>query len=303
MQDKTQEEIEISAQEAPASHQELLDQIGSKLITARESRGEKLEQAVRTLKLQKSHLQALEDGRWEQLPDQVYALGFLRQYAKHLNLDISKELEQLSDAQYRLTKPLTFPDPPVAPSRKWAWLSGIAFVLLFVIFNIMNSGDDEHEIITAVTPESNVFSEPAAPASEPASSRLDESFAEEKPATVEPAPHKVVVDLSEEQVKPAKAKKKQAAAVHLYRFEAATGAVWMQVYAANESDTAKGKLLKEVLLQQGQYSTIRQAGESLWINCGNALSLRVKVDGKIVADTGTLGGGKKILRNFHFKLN
>ena len=114
----------------------LLQQIADKLTHARQSQGYSVDEVVRTLKLRKRHVLALERGDWEQMPDDVYIIGFLRQYASYLNLDLSDEIHRLKDDDYALTRPLTFPDPPVAPSRRWAWISGIAFIALFIFFNI-----------------------------------------------------------------------------------------------------------------------------------------------------------------------
>ncbi|OIO73197.1 MAG: hypothetical protein AUJ57_04770 [Zetaproteobacteria bacterium CG1_02_53_45] len=306
MDEIAQQDIESSAPGEFTSRQQLLMQIGGKLIAAREARREKIDQAMARLKLHKVHIQALESGNWDMLPDQIYAIGFLRQYAAYLELDLSKEIGLLSDAQYQLTKPLTFPDPPVSPSKKWAWVAGIGFVLLFIIFNIISNNSDHVEPITTATTdqEASINYGEQQPVAEPAEQAA--ATADDSPDTATrpnmPA-HKVVVDLNESTDAPAQEVATAAPVDHEYKFEAATGAVWMQVYSANASGSAKGKLLKEVLLQEGQYATIRDSSASLWINCGNALALRIHVDGKTVADTGTLGNGKKILRDYRFSLN
>ncbi len=298
MDDTLEQKTEECEAAEITSREQLLKQIGCKLLAARESRGIKIDQAVVKLKLQKVHLQALEAGNWEQLLDQVYALGFLRQYAQYLKLDLSTEIGQLNEDLYKLTKPLTFPDPPVSPSKKWAWVAGIGFVLLFIMFNIMDNSE-HNETITTVSNERAADNYNKLPVTN-TDVELDDGLKTE--VAPEPKPtHKAVVDLTAKapDITPEPA---TISLVHEYRFEAVTGAVWMQVYAPNASGAAKGKLLKEVLLQEGQYSTVRLSSESLWINCGNALSLRVKVDGKIVSDTGKLGGGKKILRDFRFSI-
>lgn len=132
-------EAESTAETAAQSpRQLLLAQIGQKLIQAREAREEQLSVITRKLRLSKAHLQALEAGNWDELPDDIYALGFLRQYSKYLALDLDDDIQRIKHDQYVLTRPLTFPDLPVAPSYKWAWIAGTAFVILFVAFNIVN---------------------------------------------------------------------------------------------------------------------------------------------------------------------
>jgi len=285
--------------------QKLLNAIGEKLTAAREARIEKVDQAVRTLKLRKSHLEALEQGRWDLLPDEVYALGFLRQYSQYLDLDLSHEIKQLQNDQYTLTKPLTFPDPPVSPSRKWAWLTAGAFALLFVLFNVINNSNNQDTGMESSELTNREDAEMDKAESELAAQH-ETGAPQPNPAPVESEAvkltHKPIVNLEATQPKP-DIKKAKAIAKHLFRFEAVTGAVWIQIFAPDKAGTGRGPLLKEVLLQQGQYSSIKRPVESLWINCGNALALRVKVDGKIIADTGTLGSGKKVLRDYHFNIN
>ena len=89
---------------------------------------------------------------------------------------------------------------------------------------------------------------------------------------------------------------------HTFRFKAIDTDVWLQISAANADGTAKGKMLKEVLLKPGHYTTIKAASESLWITTGNAPALSISVDGKLVAKKGSLGNGKKVLRNYRFNI-
>jgi len=306
----------IAANQKPAdasvSRQDLLNTIAGKLVAAREARGEKIDQAVRKLKLSKSHLKALEKGNWELLPDQIYALGFLRQYCQYLELDLAEEITQLKNDQYALTKPLTFPDPPVAPSKRWAWLAGATFIILFILFNVLSNNDDSIDKSTNAIDTQQTDMATAEPANndDETDTALPDSMqpVQAESATVK-ITHKPIVDLQTATPDAVKTgtlqskKNRNSSTIHHYKFQAVTGAVWVQIFAPNKAGTGRGALLKEVLLQQGQYSTIKRAVESLWINCGNAPALRVKVDGKTVAETGALGGGKKVLRDYRFNIN
>ena len=104
---------------------------------------------------------------------------------------------------------------------------------------------------------------------------------------------------SEETVEPAD----NEPAIHQFRFEAVTESVWLQVFLPGKTENAKGKLLKEVLLQKGNHISINKAAGSLWITCGNPAAMRIKVDGQVKADTGSLGDIGKVLRNYHFRIN
>ena len=61
--------------------------IGESLRSTREAKGISLEQAEEDTKIRKRYLQALEDGDYDVIPGQVYAKGFLRNYANYLGLD------------------------------------------------------------------------------------------------------------------------------------------------------------------------------------------------------------------------
>ena len=298
-----QEETLTQEQEAVTPRQTLLNEIGRKLSAAREQRGESIDAPARLLKLSRSNLTSLESGNWKDLPDEVYALGFLRQYSQHLNVDICHELELLKNDQYQLTKPLTFPDPAVAPSRQWAWIAGIAFVVLFILFNIIsrNSSDSESietqdefapatqsEMELQPTDPSEVMPDEQAPTLTAADTTTETTTAVAEPVV---AAREIV------EAKPATTPQK-----HLYRFEAANGDVWLQIFLPDENGSKQSKPHREALLKQGYHVNVSTTSESLWITCGNAPGLRIKVDGKVAADTGALSNNRKILRDHLFTI-
>ena len=61
--------------------------LGNKFRTARETQGFTLEQMVSMTRIQESHLRALEEDSYEQLPERVFAKGFVRAYARLLELN------------------------------------------------------------------------------------------------------------------------------------------------------------------------------------------------------------------------
>lgn len=298
-------------EENSSPRQSLLSEIGNKLRTAREARSESIDLPARTLKLSRPNLLALESGNWDELPDEVYALGFLRQYSNYLQIDISEELELLKDDQYQLTKPLTFPDPAVAPSRSWAWITGGAFILLFVLFNIFNSSDsgNDSEEDSANVANSD-FVEPALSKQSEAVKQIPEtaqSSSESSPSETEEAITKKAdetADLSESPKDEVASKtRKTETPIHTYRFEAVDGDVWIQIYLPDSNGVKREKPHREALLKQGYHANVKTASEFVWITCGNAPGLRIKVDGAIAADTGSLTNGKKILRDHKFTIS
>ena len=64
-----------------------MNSLGNKFQNAREAQGLTLEQMVSRTRIQESHLKALEAGSFEQLPERVFTKGFVRAYARSLNLD------------------------------------------------------------------------------------------------------------------------------------------------------------------------------------------------------------------------
>ncbi len=61
--------------------------LGNKFQTARETLGLTLEQMVSRTRILESHLKALEADSFEQLPERVFTKGFIRAYARSLELD------------------------------------------------------------------------------------------------------------------------------------------------------------------------------------------------------------------------
>ena len=64
-----------------------MDSLGNKFRTARESQGLTLEQMAARTRIQESYLKALEEDSFERLPERVFTKGFVRAYARSLNLD------------------------------------------------------------------------------------------------------------------------------------------------------------------------------------------------------------------------
>lgn len=61
--------------------------LGDKFQTAREAQGATLEQMASRTRIQEAYLRALEEGSFDQLPERVFTKGFVRAYARALELD------------------------------------------------------------------------------------------------------------------------------------------------------------------------------------------------------------------------
>lgn len=76
--------------------------IGQKLKTARESRGLSLRQVCERTKIPINHLQALDEGNTEGLPEVVYVAGFIKRYAETVGLDgsaLSDEFKRIASQE------------------------------------------------------------------------------------------------------------------------------------------------------------------------------------------------------------
>ncbi len=291
-----EEQHDSAAMNAPASDTSAHDSaaqlkdIGRQLRKARKAHGESLDDLVRELKLRKVYFQALEKGNWDALPDEVYAVGFLRQYAAHLGLDIDVDIKRIKNRQYKLTRPMTFPDPPIAPSRRWAWITGACFIVLFIVFNVFNYTDDDTNSIIPVPPPLQIQPEPAviAPAAVQPDAQPEPHMADaakDASAVASKTASKIVLD---ETLRP----------LHSFRFDAIDDAVWLQVYLPDADGLMIGELRKEVLLQPGHHITLDEPVNHLWLTTGNAGALQISVDGNIVHAAGTLGDIGKVLHDY-----
>lgn len=92
-------------------------------------------------KIPERHLEAIEDGRFGALPARTYAVGFSRSYARAVGADeaaiVDKVRQELAfgdpDAQRRVLSSYDPGDPARVSSAKFAWLSGLAALIVVVI--------------------------------------------------------------------------------------------------------------------------------------------------------------------------
>ena len=71
-----------------------MDELGNLLREAREAKGLTLQDAQEATRINRSYLEALEDGQYGLLPTPVHARGYLRNYARYLKLDPEPLLER-----------------------------------------------------------------------------------------------------------------------------------------------------------------------------------------------------------------
>lgn len=66
---------------------------GAEFAAAREAKGLDVQDVANALNFSATHIVAIEDGQLDALPSRVFALGYLRAYARHVGLDENKAVE------------------------------------------------------------------------------------------------------------------------------------------------------------------------------------------------------------------
>jgi cytoskeleton protein RodZ len=114
-----------------------VNKVGALLQASRLRLGHDLRFVAETLHIRFVYLEAIEAGRYEELPGAVYVIGFIRSYAEFLGLD-SEEVVLRSKAEIALqsvTPELVFPVPMPETS-----VPGTAIVLVGVIIALLAYG-------------------------------------------------------------------------------------------------------------------------------------------------------------------
>ena len=101
------------------------------LREARLRGGYSLADAAQVLRIQEHYLQALEEGRFGQIPGTTYAIGFLRSYAGFLGLDPDEIIDAFKREQGRdpAEHRLAFPSPSDTSPKPKFWLILLVLVL------------------------------------------------------------------------------------------------------------------------------------------------------------------------------
>ncbi|MXO89389.1 helix-turn-helix domain-containing protein [Pontixanthobacter aquaemixtae] len=116
-----------------------LEGAGQRLRRAREDAGKTIEQIAASTRIPQRHLEVIESGDFAALPAKTYAIGFARSYAREVGLDekeitslVREEMAGDSEAFADPHRGSTFEpsDPARIPSRKLAWFSLFAAILL-----------------------------------------------------------------------------------------------------------------------------------------------------------------------------
>ena len=144
--------------------------IGPSLREARIRRGIGLDRVEAATRIRTRYLEAIEDDRWDELPAEAYAKGFLRTYATYLELDPQQYLAAFRENRREVEEPIApHAERPYEPRRPRAPLFlavalGLAAVLAVAAWRL----DSGEEAPTRAEPVSAPRSQPAAEPATPA---------------------------------------------------------------------------------------------------------------------------------------
>jgi cytoskeletal protein RodZ len=114
-----------------------MDSIGSYLRHERELRHVSLEELVQITRIPLTMLQRIEDDRFEELPGDVFARGFLRAYARALGLSADTVLSRYAEARkFEEPTPVPLLSSIQTPERGRRFGIAIALVILVILFTL-----------------------------------------------------------------------------------------------------------------------------------------------------------------------
>ncbi|HNP74213.1 MAG TPA: helix-turn-helix domain-containing protein, partial [Kouleothrix sp.] len=112
-----------------------MSQLGERLREARESQGISISQAAIETRILQRYIVALEDGDFQHLPGDVYARGFIRNYAEYLSIP-AEELIDLYRRERGISEPIRVVPVTSAPRVRNLMVPsffGVFFVVLVLI--------------------------------------------------------------------------------------------------------------------------------------------------------------------------
>ena len=230
--------------------------IGEILRKRREELGIDLKQVANTLRIQHEYLKSLENNALEKLPPQVYTRGYIREYARFLNVDPKPLLDKYSEGEERPEE--AEPVPPEPVERKLAVPRRAVVVLIIIaVFSV----------VAVFLFRGRV----AAP-------KPGREYSQVAPAQVSPIP---LVAVNKNKVLPSRPNAQSRYVLNVICSEAS----WLRV------QTVEGKS-EEALMRPGE-TREWTSQEGFDIKLGNAGGVKLVLNGK---DLGTLGEKGRVVR-------
>lgn len=157
---------------------------GARLSEARQAQGLATADVARRLKLSVGQVEALEAGRYHDLPGPIFVRGFIRNYARLVKLDPEELLLAAADSLPPVvTRPEMPPSKdipfPTATTRRWPQFAAAAAVVIVGLLAVYEFAVNEAPQTVATTPAADTPPAQALPAKEsaPAQSQPPEAAA------------------------------------------------------------------------------------------------------------------------------
>jgi len=157
--------------------------VGEQLRSAREARGLELADIAQTLKLGQRQVEALESGDWKGLPGNTFIRGFVRNYARLMQMDSAPLMAQLDQVLEKPVNSLAVSDSPpaemphsgsaVTQRNKLLVVLGAVFVVLAALAYFLMAGnlsslrESTQSLLDSLARKEVSAPEPAAPVAEP----------------------------------------------------------------------------------------------------------------------------------------
>jgi cytoskeletal protein RodZ len=111
-----------------------MESVGQYLRRHREARRMSLEEVARATRVPMASMERIEAGQFDELPGEVFVRGFLKSYARAVDIPCDEVL-----ARYTASRRMAWVTPlpissPVRPARSGRFGVAIAFVLLLFLF-------------------------------------------------------------------------------------------------------------------------------------------------------------------------
>ena len=241
--------------------------VGMLLKKARVKKKKDIQKIAEALRIRVCYLQALEESDYEKFPGRTYAIGFLRNYADFLGLDVDVLIEQYrketSDIKECIREMPIIEQPNLFPKAKYLFWSILVIVLMWSFWYFLTYSETP-AVVVQPDVENNIVEE-----------------VETLPVVVE----EVIEEKTEtkEIVKPEKKEQKQPAlkpknAVQIVANED----VWIEI----EQDDM---LILSKTLKKGETYDVPSSEIEMFLKTGNAGGMDIFVDGQKVKSFGPRG--------------
>ena len=111
--------------ELDQTHSDIFIKIGEKIAQKRKKKRRKVQGISKKLNISTDFLDFIEKGNFLKIPEHVPRLGFVKSYAKYLEVDISSELSQIDSIKLNSVKD---------KSKKFSFDKGLKKFIFFFLF-------------------------------------------------------------------------------------------------------------------------------------------------------------------------